>query len=74
MYDEEGLEDDEPEVAVAKSVSKPPPRVETNKDILDFPDGSDECYWCGKVMKKENMNKQKSHNSIIFICGDCSPR
>ena len=71
---DDDLDDEETAVETPRAVSKPPARTETHKDVLDFQEGFDECYWCSKVMKKENMSRQRSHNSVVFICGDCQPK
>lgn len=53
---------EQPKVTKISSVS--------NK-LEDIPRGKSDCYWCGKVYDISAMRKQKSHNSIVWVCNDC---
>lgn len=43
-------------------------------NMFNYPEGYDECYWCDKVNKKEEMKMSREHNSIIYICKGCQPK
>jgi hypothetical protein len=41
--------------------------------LPDLPEGTEDCYWCGRVLPIINMQRQRNHNSVIYICRDCGP-
>lgn len=69
MMDDDN-DDDDTIVEVATAV-KPKQVKGISHRIDDFSEGTDECFWCSKVFQKSEMRKERSHNSVIYICRDC---
>ena len=38
----------------------------------DLPQGKQECFWCSRVFEESQMRRERRHDTIIFVCKDCS--
>lgn len=42
--------------------------------IVDAEEGSAECHYCMRIVKKTEMQRQRDRNAVRYTCPECQPK